>query len=273
MKDLDSLLSAPSYTWPANAASLVEQGLDSSAPDVLLRSLGLAGDLVVMNHRIANRLLAIIASSPSVPARTEAALAFGPALEQAFEVGLDNAFDGSFDEPALTPELFHRVRATLRTIFHDPSEPDDLRRASLRSSIHAPDSWHPEAVSAAYVRAEPAWKGTALYCMGRLPAFESELLAALESSDENLQCEAVRSAAMRQVEAAGTRVLDLASRTSASGNVRRAAVEALGWLCPPGSEEILRQVVGSDDRALADLADQALRERRAFSDPPAAGGR
>jgi hypothetical protein len=221
-----------------------------------------------MNHRIATRLLTIIANSGSVPTQVAAVLAFGSALEQAFEVGLDHPFDGSFDEPALTPELFDRIRATLRVVFHDPSQPDELRRASLHSSIHARDTWHREAVSEAFARPDLGWKATALYCMGRLPGFETELVAALASTDQRLQCEAVRSVALRQLPAAGPIVLELASRTSLDEAVRRVAIEALAWLCPPGSGELLRRLASSDDETLAELADQALRERRAFSDPP-----
>jgi hypothetical protein len=268
MKELDALLSSPSYAWPANAAAVVEQALDSADLDTVLCSLGMAGDLSVMNHRIATRLLTIVASSGSVPARVAAARGFGPALEQAFEVGLDHPFDGSFDEPALTPGLFDRIRATLRTLFHDSCEPDELRRACLQSSIHARDAWHREAVSEAYLRPEREWKATALYCMGRLPAFETELVAALASTDQRLQCEAVRSVALRQLDRAGPIVLELAGQTGPNETVRRAAIEALAWLCPPGSGELLRRLARSDDATIAELADQALRERRAFSDPP-----
>jgi len=272
MKELDALLSSPSYSWPASAAGVVEQALDSADPDTLLRSLGIAGDLAVMNQRIATRLLALIAGSGSAPARVAAVLAFGPALEQAFQVGLDHPFDRSFDEPALTPALFDRIRATLGTLFHDLSQPDELRRASLKSSIHASDSWHREAVSEAFGRPELEWKVTAIYCMGRLAGFEAELVGALASTDQRLKCEAVRSVALRQLEAAGPIVLELAGRTSLGAPVRQAAIEALGWLCPPGSGELLRRLAGSDDQTLAELADQALRERRAFSDPPPLAG-
>jgi hypothetical protein len=104
--------------------------------------------------------------------------------------------------------------------------------------------------------------------MGRLPGFEAELVGALTSTDQRLKCEAVRSVALRQLEAAGPMVLELAGRTSLAAPVRHAAIEALGWLCPPGSGELLQRLAGSGDRTLAELADQALRERRAFSDPP-----
>jgi hypothetical protein len=268
MKELDALLSSPSYTWPASAAGVVERALDSADPDTLMRSLGIAGDLSVMNQRIATRLLAIIASSRSVAERVAAVLAFSPALEQAFEVGLDHSFDGSFDEPALTPALFDQIRATLGTLYHDLAQPDELRRACLESSIHAGDSWHWEAVSQAFGRSEPEWQATAIHCMGRLHGFEEELVGALASPDQRLQCEAVRSVARRQLEAAGPIVLELASRTSVGAPVRHAAIEALGWLCPPGSGELLRRLAGSDDPTLAELANQALRERRAFSNPP-----
>ena len=86
--DLKILLDTPPWEWPRNAGKILHrilidrQAAESDRTD----AAALAGDLIVVNDEIAESLLAIM-GSPGEPERLRAAaaIALGPALEQADE--------------------------------------------------------------------------------------------------------------------------------------------------------------------------------------------
>ena len=268
MSDLQNLKDLPSWVWPPDAADHIKRGLDSADVAERLAAAGLAGDLVVMDDEMADKLLSIVQSDASEQLRGSAAIALGPALEEAFQVGFEEELDAGFDGRVLDEPRVAEIQRVLRAIHGDERAPDLVRRRCLEASIRAPQDWHSAAVSAAYARGEKGWKLTGLFGMGRIAGFRAQLLESLEGDDVDLLVEAVRSTGLRELSVAGPKVLELAADEQQDQLVRCAAVEALAALETEGSEELLVSLTESDDERLAELALEALEERRVFSEPP-----
>jgi hypothetical protein len=268
MSTLDELSNTPSWDWPEQAAVLIKQQLGSVDPAERLKAVELAGDLVVMDDELAGKLVRIIQSDAADELRGTAAIALGPALEEAFEVGFDDELDDDFDTRVLSESRVLEIQRVLHSMHDDNRQPSLVRRMCLEASVRAPQDWHPAAVRAAHQRDDKSWKMTALFCMGRLAGFEAQILEGLGASDPDIVVEAVRSAGLSELEAAGPTVLDLAASETREPRVRHAAVEALALLETEGIEELLVSLTESDDEALAELAFESLEERRVFSEPP-----
>jgi HEAT repeat protein len=222
----------------------------------------------VMDDELAGKLVGIIQSDAGAELRGSAAIALGPALEEAFEVGFDDELDNDFDIRVLGQSRVVEIQRVLRSMHDDEKQPSLVRRMCLEASVRAPQDWHPAAVLAAHQRSDKDWKMTALFCMGRLPGFEAEILEALSAADSDIVVEAVRSAGLSELNAAGPVILDLAASETPEPRVRCAAVEALALLETEGIEELLVSLTESDDESLAQAAFESLEERRVFSDPP-----
>jgi hypothetical protein len=268
MSALDRLKETPSWDWPEQAALLIKQQLRNDDLTEQLEAVELAGDLVVMDDEMAGLLVGIIQGGGSAEVRGRAAIALGPALEEAFEVGFDDELDAEFDARVVSESRIVEIRRVLESVYRDADQPDVVRRMCLEASVRAPQDWHNAAVAAAYQSSDKSWKMTALFCMGRVSGFEANIVKSLQSDDIDLVVEAVRSAGLAEVGAAGPTVLDLAAAETQAPRVRYAAVEALALLETPGSDELLVALTESDDEVLSELAFEALEERRVFSEPP-----
>ena len=220
---------------------------------------------------MAGKLLGIVRSDAPEQLRASAAIALGPALEEAFELGFEEEIDAGFDDRVLDEPRVKEIQSVLRAVHTDDNAPDLVRRMCLEASIRAPQDWHSEAVRAAYARADKGWKVTGLFCMGRIGGFDEQIIESLDRDDADIKIEAVRSAGLRELNAAGPKVIGFAAAEEEDRQVRYAAVEALAGLEVEGSEELLVSLTESDDELLAELAYESLEERRVFSEPPDEG--
>jgi hypothetical protein len=271
MVELTQLTQTPSWDWPTDAAASVKRGLGGQDSAQRLVAAELAGELVVMDDEMAALLLAMVTADPLEAVRGAAAIALGPALEEANEVGFDDELDHAFDRRALSEARVAEIQRALRTVHQDPRQPELVRRMCLEASVRAPQDWHADAVRSAYARPDKPWKMTALFCMGRVDGFEPDILAALDGSDVDLVVEAVRAAGQLELGAAGPRVLDLAASGASDVRARYAAVEALATIETEGCDELLVSLTEAPDDVLAQLAFESLEERRVFSEPPDSG--
>jgi hypothetical protein len=267
MAALDDLSRTASWEWPSDAADRIRGALRSASEAERLAAVELASDLVVMDESLARQLLGMMERDAADTVRAGAALALGPALDEAHLIGFDEGLDPTYDAPAIGEACFTEVREALRRLYADARQPDSVRGACLQAAVRAPLGWEREEVEKAHASSNELWQTTAIACMGWLEGFEQELLAALEDPDERIQREAVRAAALAEVDAAGPRVLELARTARGDSDLRRAAVEALATLCPPGSDALLAELSRADDE-LGAVARSAIAERRAFSLPP-----
>ena len=73
----------------------------------------------------------------------------------------------------------------------DASAPKDVRRRALEGSVRGPQTWHRDAIRAAFASADDAWKLTAVFCMRFVMGFDDQALEALNSTNPAIHYEAV----------------------------------------------------------------------------------
>src|SRR5207248_170415 len=118
--------------------------------------------------------------------RARAAISLGPVLEQVDIDGLEDT-----EDVPITEATFHRIQTSLRRVYVDGSTPKEVRRRVLEGSARAPESWHRDAIAAAYANDDEAWKLTAVFCMRFVKGFNGEIVEALNSRNPDIRYEAV----------------------------------------------------------------------------------
>ncbi|MEO8370515.1 MAG: hypothetical protein ABI806_15130 [Candidatus Solibacter sp.] len=244
------------WEWPMGLERKLEPILrdkDGADPEQRVAAVSVAGDYTQINDRLADALIWIVENpAESDEIRADAAIAFGPALEQ--------GYIEEFIEPENVPiseEIYDRIRDVLKRVYLDQSTPKSVRRRAMEGSIRAPDDWHEEEVRKAYASGDREWKLTAVFCMSHLRGFDKEILESLESDDPELHLEAVRAAGSFEIEAAWSHIADLARSELAEKELRIVAIEALSTLRPKDSLEILIRLSDDDDEDIAEAADEA----------------
>jgi hypothetical protein len=108
--------------------------------------------------------------------------------------GLEYADIGGFEDPdgvAISEKTFLEIQRGLLGLFKDNGIPEELRRAALEASVHAPQDWHNDAIHHAFSSDDESWRLSAVFCMGFVPGFHDQILEALRSGDEDIHFEAV----------------------------------------------------------------------------------
>jgi hypothetical protein len=134
--DIKALEDTPPWDWPEDAGKTFLAVLTDRQADETDRVLAaeLAGNSCAVNDRLATALLGVLGASEEPEAlRTRAAIALGPALEQADTYGFEDP-----DDVLISADVFRRVKEALRALFHDASVPKDVRRRVLEASVRAP---------------------------------------------------------------------------------------------------------------------------------------
>ena len=146
--DLKTFQDTPPWDWPRDAGKTFQETLvdDRANESDRVIAAELAGDIVAINDELANTLTAII-RSPDEPEhlRSTAALALGPVLELADTDGFESP-----DDLPITERTFRKIRDSLQKLYFDDSVPKQVRRRILEASVRAPESWHQDAIRAAY---------------------------------------------------------------------------------------------------------------------------
>src|SRR6202521_5674419 len=187
--DLKILQDTPPWDWPRDAGKTFQEILIDHQADESDRVIAaeLAGDMVVINDELADSLLTII-RSPDEPEqlRSTAAIALGPVLEQTDLDGFDFP-----DDPPITERTFRNIQDSLQKLYFDDSIPKEVRRRILEASVRAPETWHQDAIRAAYSSGDRDWMLTAVFSMRRVRGFDDRILEALKSADPDIHYEAV----------------------------------------------------------------------------------
>ena len=262
--DISTLAELAPWDWPEEAADAIRAALESDDTPADDRELAaeVAGELAVMSDEMAGSLLAVLRQADLPEAlRGMAALALGPCLEECDTVGFDEP-----GETAISEQTFERVLATLRELYLDETQPTEVRRRALEASVRAPQDWHPEAVRAAHGSEDPDWRLTALFSMEYIRGFEPEILAALDSDDEEQLYLAICAAGAWEVDRAWKPVRAVALDDSADPELRVAAIEALVGIRPAEAREVLADLVDDDDEEIADAAAEAMAMAESFAE-------
>ena len=262
--DLKTLQDTPPWDWPADAGKRFLKILAdrrANASDRLIAA-DLAGDYTVINDELADSLIAIV-RSPDEPEqlRATAAIALGPALEQAYT----DEFDDPDDVP-ITETTFRNIQDSLREVYFNNTVPNEVRRRILEASVRAPESWHPDAIAAAYSSGDRDWMLTAVFSMRWVRGFGDQILEALKSADTEILCEAVQAAGNWELAAAWPDVVALVHDAGTPKPLLLAAIGAVGFIRPAEAGETLVDLADSDDEDIAEAAVEAISMAEATPD-------
>jgi hypothetical protein len=254
--DLKALQDTPPWDWPRDAGKRFQKVLidrQAKASDRLVAA-ELAGDFTVINDELANSLTAII-RNPDEPdeLRATAAIALGPAIEQA---GIDGFEDP--DDVPITESTFRNIQDSLRTLHLDRSVPKEVRRRILEASVRAPEDWHADAISAAYSSGDRDWMLTAVFSMRWVRGFDDQILEALKNGDPEIHYEAVRAASNWELAAAWSHVDALIHDTGTPKELLLAAIDAAASIHPAEARENLADLADSEDEEIAEAANEAI---------------
>jgi hypothetical protein len=269
--NVKDLLEIPPWEWPRNAGDIFLKLLVDKQADGTDRLFAaeLAGELVVMNDRIANALLALVSGSDEPEdLRATAAIGLGPVLEQADTELLDN---DQFDDPEAVPITlltFRNLQGVLRNLYFDEGNPKEVRRRILEAAVRSQQDWQPGAIRDAYSSGDSDWKLTAVFAMRWIRGFDEQILEAIESTDPELHFEAVVAAGNWQLEAAWPHVLALVKSPTTPQPLLLAAIGAVGSIHPQEAREVLGDLTLSDDQEIAEAASEALSMANAMLSEP-----
>lgn len=254
--NLQTLDNTPPWDWPENAGEFIFNVLGEKNTPVSDRVLAaeLAGDIVVMNDKMAALLLAVTEDSGEPEElRCKAPISLGPALEYVEMMEFDD-----HDDDMLSEKGFHEVRERLRTIYHDPDTPKKVRRRVLEAAVRAPMEWHKNAIRTAYASNDEEWLLTAVFCMGYVRGFDDEILESLRSENPDIFYEAVCAAGNSEVKAAWPYVKGLITKDDIDKPLLIAAINAAASICPGEAVDILSELSDCDDEEIAEVVEDAL---------------
>jgi len=254
--DLKTLLDTPPWEWPSDAGKTFQAILTDPRANESDRLIAaeLAGDFTVINDELADSLMEII-RRPGEPEglRARAAISLGPALEHADTDGFEDP-----DDVAITERTFQKIQKSLQRLYFDNSVPKEVRRRILEASVRAPESWHPDAIRAAYSSGDNEWMLTAVFSMCWIRGFDVQILEALKSADADIQNEAVVAAGNWELAAAWSHVVALVQDAGTPKPLLLSAIDAVASIRPAEARTMLADLADSDDEEIAEAADEAI---------------
>jgi hypothetical protein len=254
--NLQTLDNTPPWEWPEEAGEFIFNVLgekNAPVPDRVLAA-ELAGDITVMNDKMAALLLSITGDSGEPEElRCKAPISLGPALEYVEMTEFDDYDDGTLSEKG-----FHEVRERLRSIYHDPGTPKKVRRRVLEAAVRSPMEWQKKAIQTAYATNDEEWVLTAVFCMGYVRGFDDRILESLKSENPDIFYEAVCAAGNREVKAAWPTIEGLITRDDIEKPLLIAAINASVGINPGEAVDILSGLSDADDEEIAEAVEDAL---------------
>jgi len=262
--DLKILKDTPPWEWPQGTDKMLLGIIRDDQRDESDRLLAaeLAGDYTVINDELADTLLSIVLSGEeSEDLRARAVISLGPALETAYIDGFEDPEDVPISE-----ETFHEIQKSLCELYMDTDVSREVRRRILEVSVRAPEDWHQEAIREAYSSDDESWRLTAVFGMGYIRGFNTQIVGALESENEDIHYEAVCAAGNWEVDAAWSHIASLATTELTEKSLRLAAIEAVASIRPQEAAELLVELTQSDDQDIVDAAYEIMAMSEWFPD-------
>lgn len=262
--DLKTLEETPPWEWPKDTDKMLLNILRKGRMDASDRVIAvrLAGESTIINDDLARALLAIAQNDKEdQEVRCSAAIALGPALEQADMMGFEEE-----DYIVISEDLFRSLQSSLQKLYMNADLPKDVRRAVLEAAVRAPQQWQHEAVRAAYAGRDDDWRLTAVFCMGYLDGFDAQIMEALRSDDPDMHYHAVCAAGNWEVNDAWPHIAELVRSDATEKELRLAAIGALAGMRPEESAAILNELIDSDDEDIVEAVFEALAMSGGLSD-------
>jgi hypothetical protein len=254
--DLSTLKDMPPWDWPGDTANRFLEILRNREANQTERRLAaeLAGTSTVINDDIGSALLSIVCNSDEAQdTRATAAIALGPALEQADSFGFENP-----DDILLSKQAVRHIQESLRKLYLDADVPDEVRRNILEVAVRAPQEWSRDAIRAAYASPDEAWTLTAIFGMRFVSGFEDRILEALSSPNQDIYYQAVCAASNWGIDAAWPHIETILRTDSVDKPLLIAAIEAAVSVRPQAAVGLLTELTDSEDEDIADAAFEAL---------------
>ncbi len=222
----------------------------------------LAGDITVIDDRIADALLTILKRKDlSGKLRARAAITMGPVLEYVDMDGFDDPEDVS-----ISKEMFHKIQNTFHTLYQDLTVPKYVRRRVLEASVRAPQNWHHEAIRWAFSSNDPDWRLTAVFSMRWVRGFNDQILQALESDDPDIYYQGVCAAGNWTLDGAWSHVSKLVKGRVSDKRLLLAAIEAIANIRPREAAMLLLDLTDDEDDDIVEAAHEALVIAEGFVD-------
>jgi hypothetical protein len=250
------LQDSPPWEWPRDAGRQFLDALKNRSIDESERLIAaqLAGDLIVINDRIAKTLLGIVGNAEESEAlRGTAAIALGAVLEQASLTEFEDP-----EEVPIREETYNTIQDSFERFLSEGDFPKLVRRKMLEASVRAPEPWHRDVIREAYASEDEEWKLTAVYAMRWVRGFGHQILDALRSSNNAIRREAVVAAGNWELDAAWSHVHSLVQDDKAGKELRLAAIDAIAAIRPSEARLILGDLASSDDEVIAKAASEAM---------------
>lgn len=256
LQHLELLEAIPPWERDKDNAETIRRGLVSDDPRERILALGLVAE--TLGAEDAQIVIAILNGDSDDEVRARAAIALGPALAEYFEN------EGFFeDDSALDRAAYDTVVTTLRSNVEGDSNPMILRRRSLEAAIRSPQDWQLDSIRRFYESGDKDQMITAIFCAGFVKDLESYILDNLDSTDDEIQYQAVVAVHEAYCEKAFPKIVELAFE-SADQDVQLAAVEALGHMPNRKARPVLDELAESDDGDISTAAEYALEELMVF---------
>jgi hypothetical protein len=254
--DLSILKDTPPWDWPEDTANRLLKILRNREANQTERTLAaeLAGTSTVINDDIGSALISIVCNKDERQnTRATAAIALGPALEQAESLGFEAP-----DDILLSEQTVRHIQESLRKLYLDADVPDEVRRSILEAAIRAPQDWSRDAIRAAYASPDKTWSLTAVFGMRFVPGFEDQILEALSSPNQDVFYQAVCAAGNWGIDAAWPHIETILRADSVDKPLLIAAIEAAVSVRPQAAVGLLTELTDSEDEDIADAAFEAL---------------
>ena len=246
----------PTWEWPEDAGEFIFNLLQEKDTPVSDRVLAaeLAGDITVMDDKMATLLLSVVRdSSEPEELRCKAAISLGPGLEYADAMEFDDLTANSLSE-----EKFNEIREALQEVYQDAGTPKNLRRYILEGAVRSPMDWHKKAIETAYASDEQDWVLTAVFCMGYVRGFDDQILESLNHENPDIFYEAVCAAGNWGIKEAWPYIEEILTKEDTDKPLLIAAVNASALISPTEAVDILIEFSNSDDDDIAEAAEEAL---------------
>lgn len=265
LSDFELLRTLPPWEYPPDAGLVICKVMtDKSSPlPDRVEAAQMAGEFTVINDDVAENLLQIVGDrTEDADLRSAAAIAFGPALEEASTNDPDEDEDMFGDPQAVTWPFIHKILAKLKELHHDPAEPELVRRRALEAAVRFPEDWHVLAIAAAAEQPGNQWRQTAAFCMRYCRGFEKEILDYMKDSDAMVRMHAVQASGEWNIKEAWPEIEKILRRegpqTGDEKSILLAAIEASASVNPEEAGEVLDDWLHCEDEQIADAASEAL---------------
>lgn len=232
--------------WQACFEPIFRRLIDDECPKV--RQEAIAGLWELADPRHIEPLMRKAQHDPDVDVRAKAASVLGIYIYETLSNGM------------LEEAEFLSIRGLLLDLAQDVKESLVVRRMAIEALSFDNDDLVQDLIEWAYGHPDKDVRMSAIFAMGRSRSsrWNEAILNELDSTERELQLEAVNATAEAGLEQATPRLRNLAA--SADKEIRMAAIWALSQTRGPGALETIEMCTQSNDEEIRNVAHEALEE-------------